>query len=159
MSLPEESLDVGNICFLEHVNINVACLKLATVFYFEGLGLTRDPFGQVGSRVMWANIGRQQFHLVVSDEQSAEVLPGRFGLILPSVQDCKQRLKKVEQVLKDTKFSWSLQGDNVLHVTGPWGNQFCIVEFNGSNFHRGGLGVCCVRCSVSQPANRSNTSR
>ena len=34
--------DVGNIVFLEHVNVRVPDQVIATRFYIAGLGLTRD---------------------------------------------------------------------------------------------------------------------
>ena len=42
--------DVGNIASLEHVNIRVPDQSVATLFYIVGLGFTRDPYMNVGSR-------------------------------------------------------------------------------------------------------------
>jgi len=47
--------DVGNIVLLEHVNLQVPDQALATIFYIVGLGLTRDPYFNIGVRNMWAN--------------------------------------------------------------------------------------------------------
>ena len=55
--------DVGNIVSLEHVNLQVPDQAIAILFYVVGLGLTRDPYLNVGLGNMWANIGEQQFHL------------------------------------------------------------------------------------------------
>ena len=57
------SQDVGNIVFFEHVNLTVPDQEIATDFYVDGLGFTRDPYMMVGTRNMWVNCGRQQFHL------------------------------------------------------------------------------------------------
>ena len=57
------SQDVGNIVFFEHVNLTVPDQEIATDFYVDGLGFTRDPYVMVGTRNMWVNCGRQQFHL------------------------------------------------------------------------------------------------
>jgi len=35
--------DVGNILMLEHVNVRVPDQRIATAFYVQGLGFTRDP--------------------------------------------------------------------------------------------------------------------
>lgn len=53
--------DVGNIVHLEHINLQVPDQALATLFYIVGLGLTRDPYFNIGVRNMWANAGEQQF--------------------------------------------------------------------------------------------------
>lgn len=47
--------DVGNIVFLEHVNLTVPDQETATTFYVEGLGRTRDPYMMVGTHNMWIN--------------------------------------------------------------------------------------------------------
>lgn len=44
-----EEEDLGGILHLEHININVTEQGYASTFYFEGLGLTRDPFASVGA--------------------------------------------------------------------------------------------------------------
>ena len=53
--------DVGNIVFLEHVNVRVPDQVIATRFYIAGLGLTRDPYLMVSTENMWANAGQSQF--------------------------------------------------------------------------------------------------
>ena len=55
--------DVGNILMLEHVNVRVPDQRLATAFYIQGLGFTRDPYIMVGIENMWINMGQTQFHL------------------------------------------------------------------------------------------------
>lgn len=44
-----EREDVGGILHMEHLNIYVPSQGPASTFYFEGLGLTRDPFANVGA--------------------------------------------------------------------------------------------------------------
>src|SRR4051812_13049784 len=58
--------DVGNIIFLEHINLRNPDQKLATAFYVMGLGLTRDPYMRTGLDNMGINIGRGQIHMPVS---------------------------------------------------------------------------------------------
>ncbi len=68
--------DVGNILSLEHVNLKIPNQDKATLFYLVGLGLTRDPYINVGLNNMWVNVGEQQFHLPTGDPQR---IPGRIG--------------------------------------------------------------------------------
>jgi len=112
--------DVGNIVLLEHVNLQVPDQALATLFYVVGLGLTRDPYFNIGVRNMWANAGEQQFHLPT---RPAQVLHGHIGVVVPDLDSLKERFASVEQALANTKFSWSVQSDHIA-ATCPWGNRF-----------------------------------
>jgi hypothetical protein len=111
--------DVGNIIALEHVNIQVPDQPLAILFYVVGLGLTRDPFFNVGGNNMWVNAGEQQFHLPT---RPAQVLHGHIALVVPDLEALMKRLSSVEEGLRGTRFSWSAQEDHI-RVTCPWGNQ------------------------------------
>src|ERR1051326_6543310 len=55
--------DLGNITMLEHVNLQIPSQAQATLFYIQGLGLTRDPYMNTGLANMWINVGKSQFHL------------------------------------------------------------------------------------------------
>jgi hypothetical protein len=112
--------DVGNIVSLEHVNIQVPDQAMATLFYVVGLGLTRDPYLNVGLGNMWANIGEQQFHLPT---RAAQRISGYIDLILPDLEALRERLSSVKPSLQNTQFSWSSNEDHVV-VTCPWGNRF-----------------------------------
>ena len=116
--------DVGNIVSLEHVNLQVPDQAMATLFYIVGLGLTRDPYLNVGLGNMWANIGEQQFHLPT---RSAQRISGNIDLVLPDLKALGERLSSVEPALKATQFSWSSNQDH-LAVTCPWGNRFRCFE-------------------------------
>eukprot|EP01120_Amphizonella_sp_Union-15-10_P012969 TRINITY_DN591_c0_g1_i1.p1 TRINITY_DN591_c0_g1~~TRINITY_DN591_c0_g1_i1.p1 ORF type:complete len:305 (+),score=49.33 TRINITY_DN591_c0_g1_i1:71-985(+) len=135
------SQDLGNILHFEHININVPNQGTAAIFYFEGLGLTRDPFEKVGTTYTWTNVGNQQIHLTIAT--TAEVIAGHIGLVVPEIDVIKLKLKTVETKLKDTQFKWceaNTAHDDIeylppgqaplkfLSVTGPWGNQFRIYE-------------------------------
>ena len=96
--------DVGNIVLLEHVNLQVPDQPMAMLFYIVGLGLTRDPYLNVGLGNMWANIGEQQFHLPT---RSAQKISGYIDLVMPDLEALGERLSLVEAALKDTEFSWS----------------------------------------------------
>jgi catechol-2,3-dioxygenase len=112
--------DVGNILAMEHVNVTVPDQNLALTFYISGLGLTRDPYMMVGMENMWVNVGQQQFHLPTRDPQ---VLTGHVGIVMPDLDALKFRLKRVEERLAGTAFSWSAENGHVA-VTCPWGNHF-----------------------------------
>jgi len=111
--------DVGNIVALEHVNVTVPDQRLATIFYILGMGFTRDPYMQVGDENMWANVGRQQFHLPT---RGAQVLRGHVGVVVPDLKALLKRLTAVRQKLAETRFAFEERGDHV-EVTSPWGNR------------------------------------
>ena len=112
--------DLGNVVALEHVNITIPDQAKAVVFYVLGLGLTRDPYMNVGLNNMWINVGGQQFHL---PSRGVQKIPGYIGLVLSDLEALKQRLAAVKPELKGTRFKWREAEDHVA-VTGPWGNQF-----------------------------------
>jgi len=112
--------DVGNIVFLEHVNVRVPDQVIATRFYIQGLGLTRDPYIMIGTENMWANAGQSQFHLPTG---APNVLPGYVDLVVPDLGALRERLEEVKKKLEGTKFSFVNEDKHVL-VTCPWGNRF-----------------------------------
>ena len=59
------SPDLGNAVFLDYINLRVTDHRLATAFFVQGLGLTRDPHRMVGTDNMWVNVATQQFHLPI----------------------------------------------------------------------------------------------
>lgn len=111
--------DVGNILMMEHVNVTVPDQALALMFYVQGLGFTRDPYMMVGTENMWVNVGDQQFHLPTREPQ---VVRGHVGLVMQDLEGLQRRLKRLEERLTGTKFSWSAKKKYV-EVTCPWGNQ------------------------------------
>lgn len=137
--------DVGNIVSLEHVNLQVPDQATATLFYIVGLGLTRDPYLNVGLGNMWANIGEQQFHLPT---RSAQRIPGNIDLVLPDLKALEERLSSVEPALKATQFSWSSNQDH-LAVTCPWGNRFRCFE-SGPAFGDMAQGLAAVDFTVRE---------
>src|SRR6202050_3079258 len=88
--------DLGNIVALEHVNVTVPDQEKATLFYINGLGLTRDPYIMTGAANMWVNVGRSQFHLPTGKPQ---VLRGHIGVVLSDADSLRQRLGMVREVL------------------------------------------------------------
>ena len=112
--------DIGNIHALEHVNLTVPDHEIAWQFYVSTLGLTRDPYVDLGPRVMWINAGEQQLHLPAG---AAQVLRGCVGLVVPDLEALQQRLAMAERRLTNMAFSWQLAEEHV-EVTDPWGNRF-----------------------------------
>lgn len=145
--------DVGNIVLLEHVNLQVPDQALATIFYIVGLGLTRDPYFNIGVRNMWANAGEQQFHLPVRPTQ---VIQGHVGLVVPDLDALKERLASVEEPLAGTKFRWSAESGYVA-ATCPWGNHFrCYTA--GRQFGDMALGIPYVEFST-EPDHAAGIAR
>lgn len=111
--------DVGNIVALEHVNVRIPDQVLATAFYIQGLGFTRDPYLMVGTENMWINLGQEQFHLPTAAPQ---VLRGHVGVVVPDLEALKARLESVRPKLAGTKFDYAAENKHVT-VTCPWGNR------------------------------------
>ena len=78
----------------------------------------------VGQDNMWANAGKQQFHLPT---RGMQVVRGEIGIEVPDIEALKSRLEAVKPLLVDTKFDCSVEGDEVL-ATCPWGNKFRCTE-------------------------------
>ena len=135
--------DMGNMVELGHVNVTVPDQHLATLFYVSGLGLTRDAYLMTGVENMWINVGRGQFHL---PSRGTQVLRGITGLVLPSLDALRERLRMVEDRLAGTKFSWTDHGDYIDTVC-PWGNHIRCHEA-GPRFGRMRLGMPYVEFPV-----------
>ena len=112
--------DVSNIVKLEHVNVTVPDQRLATLFYVSALGYTRDPYLMVGLDNMWINIGRNQMHLPTAEPQR---LRGTIGLVVPDLDELKERLERIAPALEGTAFSFA-ERDGCIVTTCPWGNRF-----------------------------------
>jgi catechol-2,3-dioxygenase len=114
--------DVGNILQLEHVNLTVPDQGLAALFYVTGLGFTRDPYIDFGTRNMWINFGEQQFHLPLGE---AQVFRGHLDVAVPDLDDLEQRLERVAKPLAGTGFTFARR-DATVHVRCPWGNDIRV---------------------------------
>jgi hypothetical protein len=112
--------DLGNITGLEHVNLQIPDQAQATLFYVQGLGLTRDPYMNTGLANMWINVGKSQFHLPTGEPW---VLRGAIGLVTPDREALLRRLDSVKKPLAGTRFAVVENNDHVA-VTCPWGNRF-----------------------------------
>jgi catechol 2,3-dioxygenase-like lactoylglutathione lyase family enzyme len=111
--------DVGNILMLEHVNVRVPDQRLATAFYIQGLGFTRDPYIMVGVENMWINMGQTQFHLPTGEPN---LMRGHVEIVVPDLEALTTRLGSVRDLLAGTKFAFSVE-DKYVAVTAPWGNR------------------------------------
>jgi len=143
--------NLGNIVGLEHVNVTVPDQITATLFYITGLGLTRDPYLTTGIVNMWVNAGRSQFHLPIGN---AQVLRGRVGLIMPSLDRLTARLRAIKGQLSATHFGYKRQGNRNgkwVDVTCPWGNRFRCHEPD-TQFGRIMLGLPYVEFDVPRGA-------
>lgn len=139
MTYDRAAEDVGNIVELGHVNTRVPDQRLATIFYVSGLGLTRDPFLNVGVDNMWVNAGTTQFHLPTGP---AQVLRGTTGLVLADLDALARRLRAVAPLLEGTLFAFT-PGRDVTEVCSPWGNRLrCYAA--GSRFGVLALGIASV---------------
>jgi len=147
--------DLGNIVHLEHVNVTIPDQQIGTLFYFAGLGLTRDPYMMVSTNNMWATVGRSQFHLPTDKPQ---VLRGRIGLVMPDLEALVQRLEAVRDKLDGTKFDYrSPNGNDAVDVTCPWGNRFRC-HMAGERFAPVQLGMPYVQFDV-QPGTADGIAR
>lgn len=113
-----DSRELGNFTHFEHVNFRVPDHYLATLFFVDGLGLTRDPMRMVGVDNMWVNAGKQQFHLPIGD---AVPFAGEVGLTVPKLADARRSLRRVAALLKSTEFAFEEDAGS-LRVTSPWGH-------------------------------------
>jgi catechol 2,3-dioxygenase-like lactoylglutathione lyase family enzyme len=111
--------DVGNILMLEHVNVRVPDQRLATAFYIQGLGFTRDPYIMVGVENMWVNMGQTQFHLPTGEPN---LMRGHVEIVVPDLEALTARLESVRGLLAGTKFAFTVE-DKYVAVTAPWGNR------------------------------------
>ena len=132
------SQDIGNLVALDHVNLTVPDQQTATLFHIVGMGHTRDPYLTVGLENMWANIGREQFHLPT--RESAQVLRGRIGLVTPDVAPLEERLAAIAGRLDGTQFAFEREGRN-LDVTCPWGNRIRCHPADGERMGGARLGL------------------
>ncbi|MFN0072459.1 MAG: VOC family protein [Chloroflexota bacterium] len=112
--------DVGNILYLEHVNVRVPDQGKATLFYIVGLGFTRDPYMMVGVNNMWVNLGDNQCHLPTGQPQ---VVRGHVGIVTPDLTALKDRLASIRDGLAGTSFDFSDEGEYVRAIC-PWGNEY-----------------------------------
>lgn len=136
--------DIGNSVMLEHVNTCIPEQQPATLFYFAGLGLTRDPFMFPGVENMWVNVGRSQFHLPT---RGAQVLRGHTAIVIPSREQLLRRLHAVKEKLAGSRFAIEEQ-EGYVDAICPWGNRIRCFEPDVARFGRIQLGMPYVQLDV-----------
>jgi hypothetical protein len=126
--------NIGNIVLLEHVNVTQTDQRVTTIFYIEGLGLTRDPYMHVTDVNMWVNIGKQQIH---SPTRAPQVLRGTIGIVVPDLEFVRKNLARIQEEgkLAGTKFAWRAAGETI-DATCPWGNH---IRVHGPEARFGGM--------------------
>lgn len=112
--------EIGGIVHLEHINFIVDDHELATVFFMNGLGLTRDPFKRADETNMGVNVGNQQFHL--PKRGATPPFPGEIGIVVPDLPGIKNRLARLQGMgrFDGTPFAVSDMG-NSCHLVSPFG--------------------------------------
>ncbi|MEC7397587.1 MAG: hypothetical protein VX639_10605, partial [Pseudomonadota bacterium] len=110
--------EIGAVTHFEHVNYRVPDHGPAMLFFCEGLGFTRDPMRMVGTRNMWINAGRQQFHMPRGE---ASPFPGEVGVSVKDIKRVHRNMKRIACELKGTEFSIKEVG-KTLTCTSPWGH-------------------------------------
>lgn len=119
-----DNRELGTFAHFEHVNFRVPDHYLATIFFMEGLGFTRDPTRMVGVRNMWVNAGQQQFHCPIGE---AAPFAGEVGVTVPSLSGTRKDLKAIGPKLRGTEFGVDNDG-GALRVTSPWGHVLRVHE-------------------------------
>jgi hypothetical protein len=138
--------NLGNVTMLEHVNFEIPNQGLASDFYLQGMGFTRDPYLFPGTNNMWVNVGKSQFHLPSGEPL---VLRGHVGIVSPDRQSLLDRLQGVKKQLADTKFKFKEHNDHVA-ATCPWGNKFRVYEPDEKRFGKVNLGIPYVEFTVPE---------
>ena len=138
--------NLGNVTALEHVNVEIPNQGLASDFYLQGLGFTRDPYLFPGTNNMWVNVGKSQFHLPSGD---ALVVRGHVGIVSPDREALLNRLQGVKNQLADTKFKFKEHNDYVA-ATCPWGNKFRVYAPDETRFGKVNLGIPYVEFTVPE---------
>ena len=136
--------DIGNIVGIGHVNVCITDQHLATNYYVTGLGYTRDPFLNTGSRNMWINAGMSQFHLPMGTARRAarHDRPGDAG-----PRGAARPADAGKPMLEGSKFEFRESNDGVETVC-PWGNRITVHTPDASRFGRIQLGMPYIRFDV-----------
>ena len=137
-------MDVGNILAMEHVNVTVPNQSLATLFYVNLLGFTRDPYMDFGPSNVWINVGSEQFHLPTAE---AQVLRGHIGVLVPNIKSLAVRLNKLGKRFKETEFAFK-ERKNFIDVRCPWGNTLRC--FPSGTFGNAQIGIPYVEFHVPE---------
>lgn len=139
--------EVGGILHLDHVNFQVSDHDLATVFFINGLGLTRDPYRRVDETNMGINVGLQQFHL--PRRGPTPPFPGIIGMVVPDLAVIRARLDRLEKLGKfdGTKYAGAF-GETIADITSPFGGVRLRLHAAGTVPFQRPLGIAYVEIFV-----------
>lgn len=141
-TLPE----VGGILHLDHVNFQVQEHDLVTVFFVNGLGLTRDPYRRTDETNIGINVGLQQFHL--PRRGVTPPFPGVIGLVVPELALVRARLERLERLGKFKGTAYVAEfGDDRATIVSPFGIRLRLHASESRPFLRP-LGIAYVEIDV-----------
>jgi len=128
--------EIGSILHLEHFNFEGADRDMATIFFMDGLGLTRDPYHRIDETNMGVNIGMQQFHL--PRRGATPPFHGQIGLVMPDLAGICIRLNRLTQMGKFDQTSYQLDrlDDLTLRVVSPFGIELKLHAAGSLSFLR-----------------------
>ena len=137
------SPEIGRMLHMDHVNFETPDHEMATIFYMNGLGFTRDPYRRADEQNMGVNVGRQQFHLPKRGEYTPPFY-GIVGLVVPDIGGIKQRFEVLNDLGKfeGTPYGWLEEGNAVL-MTSPFGYRLRLHSYGTLEFTKP-LGIAYV---------------
>ena len=137
------SPEIGRMLHMDHVNFETPDHEMATIFYMNGLGFTRDPYRRADEQNLGVNVGRQQFHLPKRGECTPPFY-GVVGLVVPDIDGIKQRLELLNDLgkFKGTPYGWLEEGNTVL-ITSPFGYRLRLHSYGTLDFTKP-LGIAYV---------------
>ena len=127
--IQKQSLDLGGIVWLEHLNLVVGDMDTAKKFYIDFLGFTAEREHNPTSNHY--NIGQQQFHLsAATNIDTPQRVTGSIGLTVPSLQRIRDRVDVAQEELKDTLFSNVKDHDKMMTVVCSYGNVIHLYDIS-----------------------------
>ena len=128
------SPEIGRMLHMDHVNFETPDHEMATIFYMNGLGFTRDPYRRADEQNLGVNVGRQQFHLPKRGENTPPFY-GIIGLVIPDIVGIKQRCEVLNDLGKfeGTPYGWLEEGNSVL-MTSPFGYRLRLHSYGTLEF-------------------------
>ncbi len=129
--------EIGGIVHLEHFNFEMLEHEWATLFFMNGLGLTRDPYKRTDETNMGVNIGLQQFHLPRRGRETPPFI-GEIGLMVPGVPVVEARLERLANLGKFDGSAYEIleSSEEELLVRSPWGVVLRLLEAGSVPFSK-----------------------
>lgn len=126
--------EVGRILHMEHFNHQVQDQNTATIFFINGLGLTRDPYQRTDETNIGVNIGFQQLHLPLRGP--THHFDGVIGLVVPDLPVIEARLKRLEDAKKfsGTPYRYNAVNNKTAYITSPYGTDFRLHQMGSIPF-------------------------